>query len=113
MYNQQIGVDAAADHSGNQYKAIDAAGAIAGTVVAAMGVLQNKPKSGEDAALVYNGRTKMLAGGAVAVGNLVGVNSTGYFVAVGSGTLNIGQAYTAAGSGGVFHGIVNFAGAAP
>ena len=108
-YNQAIGVDAAADLSAKQYLAVGVDGNIAGTVLVAFGVLQNKPLSGEDASVVYAGRTKFKAGGAVTAGAMVGVNSTGYGVVVTSGSPNIGKAITAAGSGGVFQAIVNFA----
>lgn len=109
MYNEKIPVTAAADLSAKQYMAVGADGNIAGTVIAAIGVLDNKPQSGEGASLIYSGRAHCRAGGAVTAGATIGVSSTGYFVAVNSGVLQCGKALTAVGSGGVFDAIVNFA----
>jgi len=109
-YQDRIAVIATADHSSNQFKAVGLDGAIAGTVIAAAGSLQDTPASGEDGSLAYQGRSKLKSGGAVTVGALVGVNSTGFFVAVTSGTLSCGKALEAVASGSIFEGIVNFAG---
>jgi hypothetical protein len=109
MYNEKLAVRAGADLSGSQGLAIGVDGTVAGTVRVAFGVLDNKPESGEDASLVFMGRSRLKAGGAITAGASVGVNSTGYFVAVNSGALQCGKALTAVASGGVFTGIVNFA----
>ena len=74
-----------------------------GTVIA--GVLQNKPVSGGEAAIMALGITKMSAGGALATpGVNVGVDSTGRVKAItlgaGSGTSMIGILLTAAGAAG-------------
>jgi len=107
-YQDCLGVRAGADLSGKQYMAIEVAGTVAGSEVAAFGVLQNKPKSGEDASLCYQGRTKVKAGGALTVGAQLGVNSTGYFVAVSSGP-SVGRAINAVASGGIADAVVGFA----
>lgn len=109
-YQDRIAVVASADHSANQYKAVGIDGAIAGTVLVACGSLQDTPASGEDGSLAYQGRMKMKAGGAVTKGDLIGVNSTAFFVTVTSGAPSCGKALETVTSGSIFEGIGNFAG---
>jgi hypothetical protein len=110
-YNDTIAIRASADLSTLQYMAIEIDGSgVAGSSVAAAGILANKPASGEDATLIYQGRSKFKAGGTVAVGNLLNVNSTGFFVAATSGDPTVGRCEVAASSGSMAHGIFNFAG---
>ena len=109
-YQDRIAVVAAEDHASNQYKAVGIDGLVAGTVIAAFGSLQEAPASGEDCSLAYQGRMKMKAGGAVTKGDLLGVNSTAFFVTVTSGALSCGKALETVTSGSIFEGIGNFAG---
>jgi len=109
-YQDRIAITAAADHASNQYKAVGIDGNIAGTVLASFGSLQDTPASGEDGSLAYQGRMKMKAGGAIVAGNLIGVNSTAFFVAVSSGAPSCGKALEGVSSGSIFEGIGNFAG---
>jgi len=109
-YQDRVPVVASADLSSSQFLAVGVDGAIAGTVLAAIGSLQDTPAAGEDGSAAYQGRSKLKAGGAITAGALVGVNSTGYFVAISSGGINCGKALEAVSSGSVFEGIVNFAG---
>ena len=51
-----------------------------------IGVLQNKPKSGEEALVMVAGRTKLVAQAAIAVGNAIGPHSNGKTVAKTIGT---------------------------
>lgn len=109
-YNDTLAVRAGADLRTKQYMAVEIDGTVAGSSVAAAGLLGNKPNNGEDATVVYQGRSKFVAGGTVAAGNTLGVNSTGYIVAVTSGDPTIGRCEIAANSGSVTHGVFNFAG---
>lgn len=78
---KQISLPAGADLSGSQYCAVkvNASGQIvlAGDGETAIGILQNKPKSGQVAAVMVSGVSKMAAGGAVAAGSLVAADATG------------------------------------
>ncbi len=108
-----ISVDAGADLSGNasQYKAVAIGGTIAATNTGALGLLQNKPKSGEDAAVLVMGRSKYVAGAAVTIGARLIVTTSGYCIAAGSNQLAVGIAEFAASSGETARGIFNFIGA--
>lgn len=108
-YQYSIPVVAGADLSGQQYKAIAVGGTIAATNTLAMGLLQNKPKSGEDATLAYLGRSKFRAGGAVTAGGAVKVTTSGWIVAVASGDLAAGKALEAVSSGGIGEGVFGIA----
>ena len=109
-YNEQIPVVAGADLSDDeQYKAIAVAGTIAATGATAMGLLQNKPKSGEDAALVYSGRSRYRGGAAVSAGAQLTVTTSGWLITATSGTAVIGKALTAISSGSIGEGIFDFA----
>lgn len=115
-YLQVIGVDAGADlntgsindGTGTQYKAVTAAGVIAANATTALGILQNKPKSGEDASLGFAGRSRYVAGAAVAVGARLTVTTSGYMTTAGSGDDFIGRALGAVSSGGIGEGAFNF-----
>ena len=69
--------------------------AASGTV-AVLGILQNDPKSGEAASVVCAGMTKAVAGGAIAVGDLLTANSTGQCIATTTANNKVvGKAITA------------------
>lgn len=95
---------AAADLSAAQYRLVTPAGALAGSTDAIAGVLQNKPKAGEAAAVRVVGTSKVVAGGSITAGAYVGSNAQGYGVAVTTDGRNVvGVALqTVAGSGNVF-----------
>ena len=69
-----------------------------------VGVLQNKPKSGEFATVAFLGKSKCVAGGTLTAGAPVTINGSGRAIAVTSGNLEIvfGQALDAAADGDVF-----------
>jgi hypothetical protein len=75
-----------ADLSARQYRFVTATAsngcALAGANARALGVLQNKPKSGEAAAIQTEGQTKVVAGGAFAVGDYVKSDANGKAVQV-------------------------------
>jgi len=109
-YLESIPVVAGADLSDDeQYKAIAIGGTIAATGAAAIGLLQNKPESGEDAQLGFLGRSRYRAGGAVAAGARLTVTTSGWVTTVGSATFVVGRALGAVSSGGIGEGIFNFA----
>lgn len=110
-HNCTITVQSGADHSGggSQFKAVAIGGTIAAANTAAVGILQNNPKSGEHMTVAYMGRMKAYAGGAIAAGAAVKVTTSGYLVAVASGDGAVGKATLAANSGSIFEFIGNFA----
>ena len=112
-YLNSVPTIAAQDLSGDteQYHAITVGGTIAPTASTALGILQNKAKSGREATAGYSGRSRYRAGGTVAAGNRLTVTTSGWLTAVGSNELGIGTALGAVGSGGIGEGIFNFAGA--
>ena len=108
-YLDSIPVNAGEDISGAQYKAVEIDGTVAATPAVAVGLLQNKPKSGEDATLGYQGRSRYWAGAAVAAGAQLMVTTSGYLITVTSGSATCGRALGAVSSGGIGEAIVNFA----
>lgn len=111
-YNRAIHIAAGADFSGatGQYRALAAGGTLAtDAVYGAIGILQNKPQSGEDAAIVYDGRSKFQAGGAITALQRVMVSSGGFMVAASSGDTSCGFSELAVSSGAFGHGVFNFA----
>lgn len=93
---------AAADLSAKQYcgMVIDSAGKVntAGANVNIIGVLQNKPTSGQVAELDCDGVTKGIAGAAIAAGDKLMVSASGQFLTLAgaAGTKCVGIALEAA-----------------
>ena len=89
--------DVAGDMSGNQYLVVDAAGALAGsTGTGGLGILQNKPKAGETAAVAVGGVSKAIAGDTITVGaKLTNEVTTGRVIPATSTNRIIGIALTA------------------
>lgn len=85
--------------TGAQYKAIAVGGTIAATGNTAMGLLQNKPKSGEDATVAYRGHMKGIAGAGVTAGARVIVTTSGYLITAVGAVIPCGKAVTTAASG--------------
>lgn len=111
--SQKLSIVAGADlRTGAQYKAIAVGGTIAAASTAAIGILQNKPNTGEHASLAWHGHMKAYTGGAVTAGARVKVTTSGYIVVVASGDGAVGKAITAAASGALCEIIADFAGAA-
>lgn len=107
-----VTVTAGADLSAAQFKVVDVAGTISAANSAALGILQNKPKSGEFAAVAYAGHCKAYAGGSVAKGARVKVTTSGYLLTVSSGDGACGKTLAAANSGSLVDVIVDFSNAA-
>jgi hypothetical protein len=71
-----------------------------------VGILQNKPNTGEDAEIMCDGISKLVADGTIDEGNLVGTSNDGQGDAIVAGTdttvYTVGQALEAAAAGEVF-----------
>jgi hypothetical protein len=65
-----------------------------------VGVLENKPQSGEFATVAVFGLTKLVAGGAVTAGAILTTNGSGRAAAVASGQVGVARAISAAGADG-------------
>ena len=81
-YSVKVTPVAAADLSTNQYNFVklDSSGnaaAVSATSDQAIGVLQNDPLSGQEAEVLVIGGSKLVAGGAVTEGALVGTSAAG------------------------------------
>jgi len=75
-----------------------------GTTDIVFGVLQNKPQANEEATVSIGGITKCRAGSTITAGNEISTTASGNATAAGStsGVRIVGQALTAAASGGYF-----------
>lgn len=90
-YSVKVTLVAGADLSAKQYNFVKLNSS--GQVIAAaavtdlpIGVLQNKPTSGQEAEVLVVGGTKIVAGAAIGEGAQVGTGSTGKAVALVAGT---------------------------
>lgn len=113
----KITIQAQADLSAqaSRYRAVTFLGALVGTpaagvIAGAAGILQDSsPRSGDAAALVYQGITKVVAGAAISTaGWPLCSGSGGYLYAATSGGATIGRAIEAAASGDLFQAFVDF-----
>jgi hypothetical protein len=90
------------DGANQQYVAIALDdGKVAANAEEAIGILQNKPKSGEFATVTYLGETFFRTGAAVAKGADVTVTTSGFHITATSGDAIVGKCKTAATSGSV------------
>lgn len=88
------GLTAAADLSGQQYRAVRVTGDFAVNVAnaagqAVIGVLQNKPTSGQPAEVMSMGVTKVLAGAAIAAGAEVMAGADGRIITAATAGSNV------------------------
>lgn len=97
--------------TGCQFKAVAVGGTIAATSALAFGLLQNKPKNGEDATLAYRGHLRGVAGAAISAAARVMVTTSGYLIACTSGHVPVGKAIAAAASGASVEGLFDFSNA--
>lgn len=107
-YLSSIPVNAGEDLSGAQYKAVEIDGTVAASSAVAVGILQNKPRAGEDGTAGFMGRSRYVAGAAVAAGAGLMATTSGYLITVTSGNIGVGKALGAVSSGGIGEAIVNF-----
>lgn len=96
------------DGTGAQYKAVAVGGTIAATSALSFGLIQNKPKSGEDLEVGYKGHMKGVAGAAIAAAARMMVTTSGYLITCTSGHVPVGKALAAAGSGATVEGLFDF-----
>ena len=110
-YVNSIPINAGADLRSYQYQAVAIGGTLAVSGVACIGILQNKPKSGEDATAAYSGRSRYRCGGTITAGARLQVTSGGFLTVIASGGAQpmVGTALGAVSSGGIGEGIFNFA----
>lgn len=94
--------------TGAQYKAVAVGGTIAATGTAAIGLLQNKPKTNEDATVGYFGHMKAVAGAAVTAGARLIVTTSGYVITAVGAVIPCGRALATASSGAVVEGLFDF-----
>jgi len=93
--------------TGAQYKAVAVGGTIA-PAATAIGLIQNKPKNGEDLTVGYLGHMKGVAGAAIAAGARVLVTTSGYLITATGANIPVGRALAAAASGATVEGIFDF-----
>lgn len=110
-YEYSIPVVAEEDLSALEFRAIEIDGTLAASNGVSVGILQNKPKNGEDATLSYFGRSRFRAGAAVTKGDRITVVASGWVTGVNSNQVAIGTALQTVTSGGIAEGIFNFIGA--
>lgn len=111
MSDDNIPIMATEDLTASQYHAVQIGGTLSTGATNAMGILQNKPISGQAATTRYFGRSRYFAGGAVTAGARLSVTTSGWITAAGSNELGVGTAMGTVSSGGIGEGIFNFAGA--
>lgn len=91
------------------YHAISLGGTIVGSTSRVAGVLRTKGQSGERVSVVYQGITKVMAGGAVStLGYPLTVTASGWFIAASSGGAQVGRALAVAASGDLIPALVDF-----
>ena len=109
---ESVTIQAGADLSAAQHKAVIVGGTISATSLLAIGLLQNKPNaSGKQAHVGYSGQMKAVAGAAISINAVLMVTTSGFIITATSAGNTIGQALVAANSGDLFHGLYNFLGA--
>jgi hypothetical protein len=103
MSNIITHVAAGADLSGanGQYRVLAIGGTLVGATPNALarGILQNKPKSGEDASLLVAGKSIFQAGAAITAGARLKVASGGFCLVANSGDAVVGWSEFAVASG--------------
>ena len=108
---ETVTVQAGADLSALQHRAIIVAGTLAPDSLTAVGLLQNKPDaSGKQATVGYSGLMKGYAGASISKGNRVMVTASGWIITATSAGNVVGRALLAANSGDLFPGLFNFIG---
>ena len=98
----------AAGGAGPQYKAVAVGGTIAATNALAFGLLQNKPKNGEDATIGYLGHMKGVAGAGITAADRMSVTTSGSLVTATSGAVAVGKCIATAASGATVEGLFDF-----
>lgn len=101
--DNKFSLPAGADLSAKQYHAVvaDSNGTLqaAGAGAHAIGLLQNKPASGQPGSFVFSGVSKAAIGGTVAAGAKVAANAAGKLVTAATGNTVVGIALAGGVSG--------------
>ncbi len=100
-WGEDFTIVAGADLSAAQYKIVGPTGVLATSPTNPIGVVQNKPQSGEHATLRTTGLSKVVMAGSVGVGAFFGQSATtsGMGAVVTSGGMAFGRIVTACDSG--------------
>lgn len=93
--------------TGAQFKAVAVGGTIAAAATA-IGLIQNKPKNGEDLTVGYLGHMKGVAGAAITAGARLMITTSGYVIAATGANVPVGRALAAAASGATVEGLFDF-----
>lgn len=107
-----VALVAGADLRAAQYKVVAVGGTIAAANDAAVGILQNKPNTGEGATVAFAGHAKGVAAAAITAGARLKVTTSGYLTTVASGDGSCGKALASASSGSTVEGLFDFVSAA-
>ncbi len=94
--------------TGTQYKAVAVGGTIAALGTTAVGLIQNKPKNGEDLTVGYLGHMKGVAGAAITAGARLIVTTSGYVITAVGAVVPCGRALATCASGATVEGIFDF-----
>lgn len=109
---EAIAIAAGQDLDSMQYKVVGVGGTIVATADLALGLVQNKPRNGENATVAYQGNMKGYAGAAVVTTRPITVTTSGFLINVTSGdgvASPVGMPLVAANSGDIFNFVGNFA----
>ena len=90
-YNRSIPAVAGTSLLAFQHRVLNASGTLATGAPQSRGILDAKVDSGDDCTLVYDGRHRYQAGGAITVLDNLTVASGGFIVAAASGDMVIGM----------------------
>lgn len=108
-YNRSIPSVAGTDLTSFQHRVLAEDGTLATGIPQARGILAARVDSGQNCTLIYDGRSRYQAGGAIAAHDLLTVTSGGWITAATSGQVAIGiNEYAAVTSGSYGDGVFNF-----
>lgn len=108
MENNKIPVTAATDLRAFQHRALAIGGTLALRSYVAMGLLETRTDSGEDATITQQGRARYIAGGANTRGDRLQVASGGFLTLAASGDYSVGICEITITSGSVGRGNFDF-----
>lgn len=109
MYNRSIAAVAGTDLRGFQHRVLNSAGTLATGAPQARGILDARVDSGMNCTLIYDGRHRYQAGGAIGALALLTVASGGFVTAATSGQVVVGvNENTAVTSGSFGDGVFSF-----
>ena len=78
-----------------------------------LGILNNKPQSGEHATVIWNGLSRCSAGATITAGSWISVTASGTGTAAGCGDYIVGKAITGVASASLFQLLVESSGYKP